>query len=291
MRHKVITAIILCLCSLCSQAQLLYRISGNSIDDAYLFATNRYANISFLDSVPNLLKTFADCRTIVTEFAIDSSRLATLSPAAILPDSATLQSLYTTDEQIQINSALLQTLGLDLQAVGRLKPAYLTELYRNELLSKALDFDPDYSSEIFFQSVAQQTNKNIVSLDNDEETFYMLFEREPFNWQVKQLARITQTPEKEVELEREILNLYKLGQLNQIAFNIMSPDNTSTLSFSDYKVYAQRNHVWVKRLAPLLLQGSVFICLDAKYLGGDEGLIALLKAAGYKVKPLNRRTK
>ena len=65
----------------------------------------------------------------------------------------------------------------------------------------------------------------------------------------------------------------------------------TSISFSDYKVYCQRNIEWVKRLQDYLAQGSAFITLDAVYLGGDKGLLQQFRAAGYRVRPVNRGRK
>jgi uncharacterized protein YbaP (TraB family) len=44
----------------------------------------------------------------------------------------------------------------------------------------------------------------------------------------------------------------------------------------------------VKRLTPYLREGKAFITLNAIYLGGEDGLLAQLKAAGYRVRAVNR---
>ena len=120
------------------------------------------------------------------------------------------------------------------------------------------------------------------------ETMYMLFDREPFHWQCEELKKVVQYPEKEVRLERQLLDMYRYGRLSDMAYLVKSPDNLTSLSYSDYKVYALRNKQWVKRLQPYLKEGKAFITLNAIYLGGEEGLLAQLKAAGYKVKAVNR---
>ena len=104
----------------------------------------------------------------------------------------------------------------------------------------------------------------------------------------KELLKVIEYPEREVRFERSILEMYQYGRLSDIAYFVKGPDNQTSLSFSDYKVYAKRNQVWVKRLAPYLKKGKAFITLNAIYLGGDEGLLAQLKAAGYRVKAVNR---
>ena len=84
-----------------------------------------------------------------------------------------------------------------------------------------------------------------------------------------------------------------MGYLSDIAFTIESPDNKSTLSYSDYQVFASRNEQWVKRLRPYLKEGKAFITLNCIYLGGDKGLIQQLRkqkktqslSAGHKKAP------
>ena len=272
------------------QAQVLYQISGNGCKDkSYLFATNALTDIRFLDTIPNLFKVYGQTDKVITEFAVeDYEAIAALRKAALLPDSVRLQNFYTEEEYHQIDEALLLTLGMGMEALGRMKPSHITELYRNELLKKWADYDENRSSQHFFEAVAQQQSKPIYGLDNLGETLYMLFDREPFDWQCKQLLNITEYPEREVKLEKQLSELYRMGRLLDMVYLLSGPDNLSTHSYSDYQVYAKRNKEWAKRLEPFLKEGKAFITLDAVYLAGDKGLIAYLKSAGYKVKPVNK---
>lgn len=274
-----------------AHAQVLYEISGNStLEKSYLLATNKLINITFIDTIPNVFNSFSKCDKVITEFAFeDYQAIAALRKASLLPDSIKLGSFYTEEELNNINQALLLTLGMGLQELGRMKPAYLTELYRSELLKKWLQWDDNQSMETFFEQVAQQQNIPIYPLDDLGETLYMLFDREPFQWQCKELIKVIDYPDREIEQERTIRDLYSMGRLNDIAFQVLSPDNTTSISYSDYQVYAQRNQQWVKKLKSYLHDGKCFITLNAIYLGGDQGLIAQLKNAGYRVKPVNRR--
>ena len=272
------------------QAQVLYQISGNGCKDkSYLLATNALTDIRFLDTIPNLFKVYGQTDKVITEFAVeDYEAIAALRKAALLPDSVRLQNFYTEEEYHQIDEALLLTLGMGMEALGRMKPSHITELYRNELLKKWADYDENRSSQHFFEAVAQQQSKPIYGLDNLGETLYMLFDREPFDWQCKQLLNITEYPEREVKLEKQLSELYRMGRLLDMVYLLSGPDNLSTHSYSDYQVYAKRNKEWAKRLESYLKEGKAFITLDAVYLAGDKGLIAYLKSAGYKVKPVNK---
>lgn len=271
-------------------AQVLYRISSNSAAaPSYILATNKLVDITFIDSIPNVFKCYSKCKKVVTEFAIqDYEALSALRQASLLPDSARLSDMLTPAEYLEINEALKIQLGMGLDKLGRMKPSYLTEMYRNELMKHWLQYDEDRSMETFFEKVAAQSDIPVYGLDDVGETMYMLFDREPFHWQCDELKKVVEYPEKEVQLERRLKEMYQYGRLADMTYLVKGPDNLTSLSYSDYKVYAQRNKQWVKRLRPYLREGKAFITLNAIYLGGEDGLLAQLKAAGYKVKAVNR---
>lgn len=288
MRRSIL--FILLAISISAPAQVLYKISGNSAKaPSYIFATNKIVGIEFLDSVPNLLRCFSQCKVVLTEFAMqDYEALATLRVAALLPDSIRLDRYYTTEEYQKIDETMQLTLGMGMDKLCRMKPSYLTAMYRNELLHKWLDYDDQRSMEAFYQAIASDKGIPVRAIDDIGETMYMLFDREPFHWQCKELLQIIDYPEREVRQERTIADMYRMGRLTDIAYLLVSPDNQSTQSYSDYQIYAARNKEWVKRLRDYLVDGGAFITLDAIYIGGEKGLLEQLRAAGYRVRSVNR---
>ena len=272
------------------RAQLLYEISGKGVKSkSYILATNKFVEMTFLDTIPNVFKCFSRCNKVITEFAMqDYEAIAALRQAALLPDSVKLTNFYSESEYTYIDNALRAQLGMGLDKLCRMKPAYLTEMVRTELMKQWLGYDEQRSMEGFFESVAAERNIPIWGLDHIGETMYMLFDREPFHWQCKELLKVLEYPENEVKQERTLRTMYLDGRLTDIAYQVEGPDNTTSISFSDYKVYCQRNIEWVKRLKDYLAEGSAFITLDAVYLGGDKGLLQQLRAAGYRVRPVNR---
>jgi uncharacterized protein YbaP (TraB family) len=288
MRKILLISLLLTLYSQLS-AQVLYRITGNSSAASYILATNRMVDMCFIDSIPNAFKCFADCDKVITEFAMqDYEAMAALRQASLLPDSVRLRHFYTDEQYREIDEALRITLGMGLDKLGRMKPSYLTEMYRQELMKKWLNYDEERSMETFFEKVAQQSDIPVYGLDEVGETMYMLFDREPFHWQCEELRKVVEYPEKEVRFERQMREMYQYGRLTDMAYFVTAPDNQTSLSYSDYQVYIRRNQQWVKRLTPFLKDGKAFITLNAIYLGGDDGLLEQLRSAGWRVKPVNR---
>lgn len=289
-RLRYILIVLLSLFLVPAKAQVLYEISGNGAKaKSYLLATNRYTEMTFLDTIPNVFKCFGRCRKVVTEFAMqDYEAIAALRQAAILPDSIRLANFYSESEYKLIDDNLRIRLGMGLEQLCRMKPSYLTELFRAELMRQWLGYDDAKSMDSFFESVAVERNIPVVGLDDIGETMFMLFDREPFHWQCKELLKVIEYPENEVKQERMIRQLYKNGLLTDIAYQVEGPNNNTSISYSDYKVYAQRNVQWTKRMQPYLAEGGAFITLDAVYLGGEKGLLQQIRKAGYRVRPVNR---
>ena len=293
-------------------AQLLYEVYGNSAAaKSYILATNRYVDQTFIDTIPNCYACFAQCERVITEFAIeDYDALSALRQSALLPDSLSLSLLLSTADYEAIKEAFEALVGLNLDELGRMKPSYLTALYRDELMRRWLFADEDRSIATFFQRIspsgeagltaegglaAQRSFSDsgpfIIGLDNASETMYIAFDREPLAWQTMELKKVIDYPEREIKQEKVIREMYRNGRLMDIAFQVEGPDNETSISYSDYKVFCQRNIQWAKRLTPYLKQGRTFVTLDALYLGGDKGLLAQLKAEGFRVRPVNKRLK
>ena len=274
-----------------ASAQLLYQISGNSAQaKSYILATNKFVDMTFIDTIPNTFKCFGQCNKVLTEFAFqDYEALAVLRQAALLPDSIRLRNFYNDKQYDYIDESLQLTLGMGLDKLARMKPSYLTEMYRTELFKKWLHYDETRSMEVFFQAVAAERGLPVYGLDKIGETMFMLLDREPFHYQCEELYNLIENPELDVKQEATIRDMYLMGRLSDIAYQVEGPDNRSTISYSDYQVYAKRNIEWVKRLQPYLHEGKAFIVLDCIYLGGDKGLLAQLRKVGYKVKPVNKK--
>lgn len=287
---RILYILIMTAFALNANAQLLYEVSGRaSKKKSYILAINRYVNMQFLDTIPNVFQCFAKCNKVVTEFTMqDYEALAALRQAAILPDSIRLTNFYTEEQLEYIDQNLLLNIGMGLDKLSRMKPSYLTEMLRTELMKQWLHYDEQTSMESFFEYVAAERGIPVIGLDDIGETMYMLFDREPFHWQCDELLKVSEFPEREVKQERTIKDMYLSGRLADISYQIESPDNKSSISYSDYQIYCARNKEWVKRLQPYLQEGAAFITLNAIYLGGDKGLLQLLRAAGYRVRPVNR---
>jgi hypothetical protein len=70
----------------------------------------------------------------------------------------------------------------------------------------------------------------------------------------------------------------------------LQPLNASEMKMLEYverDLVAKRNHRMAERALPLLENGNVFVAVGALHLPGKEGVVELLRQAGYKLTPIN----
>lgn len=81
-----------------------------------------------------------------------------------------------------------------------------------------------------------------------------------------------------------MLNSYKKSDLDGLMH--MMYDETFTKKEAEVML-DNRNILWMEQIPSLMDQSSVFIAVGALHLYGTNGLVQLLRYAGYTVKPLN----
>ena len=101
-----------------------------------------------------------------------------------------LQNFFTEEQYENIDAMLRLNIGMGIEQLGRMKPSYLTEMYRNELMKQWLAYNEERSMETFFEMIASQNDIPVYGLDNTGETMYMIFDREPLHWQCQELVKI-----------------------------------------------------------------------------------------------------
>ncbi len=84
------------------------------------------------------------------------------------------------------------------------------------------------------------------------------------------------------QLEAQVA-AYRAGSLSSLGQRIFDPRRLQRFPEFFEQMYTRPNQQWMARLEPLIKQGHVFIALDSTHLLGQQGLIELLRARGYKV--------
>ena len=81
----------------------------------------------------------------------------------------------------------------------------------------------------------------------------------------------------------EMVKLYKAQDIE--AMQSMMDAEESLSEYGDL-LLVQRNHNWIPVMAGMMAEQPTFFAVGAGHLGGEEGVVALLREAGYTLRPL-----
>ena len=290
MKRYLIALILTCFWITTMQAQLLWEISGNRLKQkSYLFATHHLVPVTVLDSIPGVYKAFNQSKCVIGEIVVnDPMMLNKIAEAAQLPNFIAITDLLLPAEYHIVDSALQAVTQLKLSALERLKPAMISNIYLMSLYNRAYPTEnQNWQLDSFFQQIAEQKKIPIIGLETIEKQIDLLFnslslERQSFLL----IGAIKSTQEIEDEI-KTINNLYKKGDLNAL-LSLYQNDTTkyAATQQEQFELLDNRNHEWSKKIPQLIHQKPCFIAVGALHLPGENGLITLLRKAGYRVKPV-----
>ena len=287
-RLLVYIALIVCCCG--ANAQLLYEISGNGLSKpSFLFGTHHLVSSEVTKDIPGVFRAFNDCSAVVGEFVDNSAyedpaetELKILSAAKM---ELSIFDLLSDKEEMLVDSALQAELGLTLSEMQYYRPNMLTLIYEMTMAER-LGKQDNMSIDAYFQVAANELGMAVYGLETIEKQVEMMFRSNPIERQAKRLVesiRNGDTIKKEYE---KIEILYKEGNLEKLYELLVEEDDMSEVE--KFLLIDERNRDWMPLLEKYIKKEACFVAVGALHLPGEEGLINLLKKAGYKVKAVNK---
>ena len=135
--------------------------------------------------------------------------------------------------------------------------------------------------------LAQEKGIPIHGLETLEEQFTVLSGM-PLDQQVDYLMAVARGAALVPDQFETLVSLYQQRRVTALMPLMLKiqpmPDNEKKiLEYVERDLIVKRNHRMAERALPLLQKGNLFIAVGALHLSGKEGLVELLRAAGYKV--------
>jgi hypothetical protein len=115
-----------------------------------------------------------------------------------------------------------------------------------------------------------------------------IFDSIPYKTQAELLVKYIKSESKDGSNEtkeyEELVNAYKSQDLGKLE-ELTRRSDMGIANFEEVLLY-NRNRNWVKKLSTLLKEGSFTIAVGAGHLPGENGVISLLRKAGFTVTPV-----
>ena len=141
------------------------------------------------------------------------------------------------------------------------------------------------------QVIMQEAKKNKKTIKGLESISYQMsiFDSIPYKAQAEQLVQyIDHAGDSENNKEYdELVSAYKKQDLQKLE-ELTKQTDMGMANYVDLLLY-NRNRNWVKKLKTLMQEKSLVIAVGAGHLPGENGVINLLRKAGYTVTPLQNK--
>ena len=280
MKKFILSLTLLCGCVLGSQAQLLYKVSKDSSDvkPSYIVASNRLINpMGTITQVSEL----RDAMTYTDQMYFEVNKAAyanSLKDAKKLENGKTLLSLLTPAQQTKLNAFLKKYMEVDFRSsyvqkkYGNLTPAALMEDLE-QLLFVANHmgmYDPTHTFDQYFEAQAKANNETVGGL-SDVDAYINATYKSDLKQQVARLVEF---------LENEPTELAKL---NKAVGAFMAQDVDAAAKATGAHVSQVTLETWAAKVQTVMAEKPTFFVVDAANLGGENGLLQLLRNAGCKV--------
>lgn len=279
MRHLLFGFFLAFLSSIAVQGQLLWRIEGSGLaKPSYVFGTFHLTCKDQFSVDDSLTKVLQEVEGLILEINLrDPALLSDYIQSSRLPSGITLTQSWAEAKRDSFQVALKKGFRLELSNFETLQPMVLM----SSLYPKVLNC-PTASYEMFLLEQAQKRQISIVGLEKASDQLKAMG-RIPLEVQLASLYEMVLDPAKSKQEFDVLWDLYKTKQMNEL-FEKTSQDPQMG-EFQEF-LLDQRNKNWVTQLPALMGESSRLIAVGAAHLGGSQGLLQLLKEAGYTVKPV-----
>ena len=232
----------------------------------------------------NIQQAYDDSNQLVMEIDTDNtdalSSQAMMMQLGLLPAGQTLQQRLGTATYNRLQSAA-RDVGIDASLMASFQP-WLAALTLEQLELAKLGYSGAAGIEMQLTARAQSDQKAIRSLETVEEQLSLFAQLDNAAQRDYLLYTLDELQGMQAELD-ELLNAWRSGDETKLKALLQDGLKTNPKLF--VALTTDRNRRWLASLKPLLNEDhdNYLVAVGALHLIGDDGVVALLRKAGYTV--------
>lgn len=260
------------------ESSLLWKLEGHGIQPSYLFGTLHMLPQEQFSLGEKVADAFRQSQQIVLELDMDQPGLQMdIIKNMPMKEGKTLDQLMSPQDYEKLDTRLQELLGMGVQMFNNWKPFGITSMLYLQYAGGI-----PASFEGTFVQMAKEQQKEVLGLETVEAQM-AVFDAISYQEQVKDIIEMLNDEGGSQAMFSEMVDLYLQEDLEGLGEFI--DQYLDTQEEREYLLY-RRNHLWVPRIGEMAASQSSFIAVGAAHLCGDQGLISLLRKAGYQVSPL-----
>ncbi len=273
---------------------LLWKIEKPDMEQAsYLFGTIHIIPAEDFFWPNGTLAAFDASQQVIFEVDMDimqdMSAIMEIRDRMFMPGDTSLSMLYSEEEYAEVKKYFKEQ-GMPVLFLEKIKPLFLSAMVGVDISGGSLGDNADIKSyEMALQKMVETSRnengerKEVIGLETMDMQMSMI-DKVPLNVQADMLLAAI-----EAELQGEnqfnaIAQLYVSQNINAMVEDVASSQKMGKFS----KVLLDdRNKSWIPIIDSLIHKKPSFIAVGAGHLGGKNGVINLLRRAGYTLTPLS----
>ena len=260
---------------------LLWKISGKGLQQpSYLFGTIHLMCPQDIKITETMQVAITASDQMVLELDMDEPGIMQeMMATSRMQDGTTIKSLLSEEDYQLLEKFLMDSLGMPLQSMASMKPMLLSTV----VMLPVLECQPG-SYELSLVSAAQKQNMEIFGLETVADQI-AIFDAIPLTEQGAYLVESIRAYEKTAEETRNMIRLYQEENVSELYQ--MIHENMAEMEGGENTLLTDRNRKWIPSMEEMAQEKPTFFAVGAGHLGGPEGIIILLRKAGYKVEAVN----
>ncbi|CFX10703.1 GumN family protein [Candidatus Filomicrobium marinum] len=272
----------------------LWRVERDGKPDSYLFGTIHLTDERITELSDAVKSAIGKSRVVALEVA-DISPVATMQAIGAASDLVLFDNGHRLDQVISSEAFSLVEKKLEEAKL----PTAMAHMYKPWVVSMILAVGPCERERVaggklvldmVVSAYAQEKKIPVVGL----ETLQSQLEAAaavPMDEQVQILRASLVHASRADDLRETVLRLYlqrKLGAVIPLQLYVAAKSGEVTDNLDGFReaLITNRNRTMRTRALPLLAEGGAFIAVGGLHLVGEEGLVKLLRDAGYRVVPV-----
>jgi uncharacterized protein len=206
---------------------------------------------------------------------------------AMMADGKKLKDLIK-EEDYKLVQRKFDTLGLPLKMLERMKPMFLSVMMGTDGEKISLEnnsANKSTSYEMEFMQMGEKQKKDFDGLETIE--FQMgIFDSIPYKVQAEMLVKTIKSGGSGDADLKKMVEMYKKQDIDAMS-KMLASGEESDLAGYEKMLVLNRNRNWIPLMAKSMRDKTTFFAVGAGHLGGNFGVVNLLRKEGYKLKALN----
>ena len=291
---KILLLFALMMLAFASQAQLLWKVSGNGLSrPSYIMGTYHFAPASMMEKIPGMQQALEGCDVVVGEIEKESmmsaEAQAKMAQAMIAPLDSTLDKLFSPEDLAiveQVFDKYFGAMGVKLSQMNMLKPnAISVQMQAMQAVKYFPNFNQNELIDLAVQTAANEMGRPSIGLETIEEQIELLFNG-PLTEQAEGLLEACKKDDLFTVQSSALVEAYMAQDLNRIEAVFTDPELGGENAEEMEALIYDRNHSWAEKLHKMMPERAALVCVGAGHLPGDQGLLQLLRNRGYTVEPM-----